>query len=92
MTIELIRAVFALAFVVGLMWLLGYLLRRYGSQLGFSPLMNRTGKDRRLQVLEVLPLDTRNKLVLIRHDDHEHLVVIGPQNALSLYQNKAENA
>jgi flagellar protein FliO/FliZ len=32
---------------------------------------------RRLQVVEVLMLDTRRRLVLIRRDDTEHLILLG---------------
>jgi len=33
---------------------------------------------RRLKIVEVLPLDARRKLLIIRKDDKEHLIVLGP--------------
>ncbi len=76
-TFDLIRACVALLFVVGLMWSLGYVLRRYGTRLGL-PMPPLTGANRRLQLVEILPLDGRNKVVLVRRDNTEHLLVIGP--------------
>ncbi len=79
-TLNLLQIVFALAFVVGLMWCIGYAIRRYGDRLGL-PVTLPAGKSRRLQLLEVLPLDTRNKLVLVRQDTSEHLILVGPSEA-----------
>jgi flagellar protein FliO/FliZ len=79
--VNLLQIVFALGFVVGLMWLMGFLIRRYGEKLGLPVTMPVTGKNRRLQLLEVLPLDPRNKLVLVRQDSSEHLILIGQNEA-----------
>ena len=76
----------ALLFVLGLMWSLGYLLRRYGARLGL-PTPPLTGPNRRLQLIEVLPLDGRNKIVLVRRDDAEHLVLIGPAESEVIEKN-----
>ncbi|MGB1548152.1 MAG: flagellar biosynthesis protein FliO, partial [Alphaproteobacteria bacterium] len=35
-------------------------------------------RDRRLGVVEVLPVDARRRLVLLKKDDREHLVLLGP--------------
>lgn len=40
----------------------------------------QAGKRRRLQIVEILPLDTKTRAVLLRRDDTEHLVVIGPDS------------
>lgn len=74
--LDLLRACVALIFVLGLMWSLGYLIRRYGHRLGL-PTMPLTGPNRRLQVVEVLPIDARNKLILVRRDTTEHLILVG---------------
>ncbi|CCG08014.1 FliO/MopB family protein [Pararhodospirillum photometricum] len=64
--------VLALVFVIGLIFLMAYGLRRWAGAMG--PL--RRG-GRRLALVEALPLDPRHRLVLVRRDDVEHLVVIG---------------
>jgi flagellar protein FliO/FliZ len=42
--------------------------------------MSSSGRRRRLQTVEVLPLDSKTRAVLLRRDDTEHLVVIGPDS------------
>ncbi|MGE5538300.1 MAG: flagellar biosynthetic protein FliO [Gemmatimonas sp.] len=65
---------FALAFVLvlGLIALGTWTLRRFG--LGISGVAAR---GRRLAVVESLALDARHRLVLVRRDDREHLVLLG---------------
>ena len=70
-SIDYLRFLAALAFVLGLIVLLAWLARRY--RLGGA-----TAKAaRRLAVLEVLPVDPRRKLVLIRCDEREFLLLLG---------------
>jgi flagellar protein FliO/FliZ len=40
------------------------------------------GRQRRLRILEVAALDPKHRLVLVRRDETEHLVLIGPAAAL----------
>lgn len=71
---DLLRLVAALAFVLALMGLLAFLLKRYGAGGGrLLPV-----KDRRLKILETLPLDSRRRAVLISRDKKQHLVILGP--------------
>lgn len=77
---DIFRAFFALAFVVGLMWLMGFLLKKYGNRFGFTTPLN-TGRNRRLQLIEILPLDNRNKLAIVRRDSTEHLILLGVDHA-----------
>ncbi len=65
---------FAFAFVMSLMYLLSWFLKRIGLA-GQSML---PGGKRRLKIVEFLPIDHRRKLVLIRRDNKEHLIVLGP--------------
>ena len=70
-SIDYLRFVAALAFVLGLIVLLAWLARRY--RLGGAT----ARADRRLAVLEVLPVDPRRKVVLIRCDEREFLLLLG---------------
>ena len=69
------RFLLALAFVLGLIGLVAYAVRRFG--LG-NRIPATRGRDRRLEVVEILPMDARRRLVLLRRDDREHLVLLGP--------------
>lgn len=63
----------AFSFVLALIAVAALAARRFG--LGHAP---RRGGERRLTVSETAPLDARHKLVLIRRDSVEHLLVLGP--------------
>lgn len=75
---EYSRFFLALAFVVGLIWLSGYLLRRTGLD---KRLRGVTGQQGRLAVVDVIYLDPRRKLVLVRADTREYLLLIAGDNA-----------
>ena len=66
-----LRFTLALILVLGLIALLAWLLRRFGMGV-------KVGKNRRLGIVEVQMLGPRHRLMLIRRDEVEHLVVVGP--------------
>ncbi len=68
------RFILALVFVLALIGLLTWLVRRFGLA-GRTPKIGRHG--RRLDVIEVAALDSRRRLVLVRRDRTEHLVLLG---------------
>lgn len=70
---------FALIFVLGLIGLAAYLLRRFGPG-GAVQARARRGGARRLSLIDTLPLDPRRRLVLVRRDGREHLLLLGAQN------------
>ncbi|MDJ0951854.1 MAG: flagellar biosynthetic protein FliO [Alphaproteobacteria bacterium] len=75
-----LRFVLALLFVLGLIGGLAYGIRRLGL---FDRFMGSpAGAARRLRVLESLALDARRRLVLVQHDEAEHLILIGGGNDL----------
>lgn len=71
---DYMRFVLALAFVLALIAALNWAVRRYG--MGSRIAINR-GNTRRLQIVEILPVDGRRRAVLLRRDDTEHLVLLG---------------
>ena len=73
-----LRYVVALVFVMALIWLAAYVLRRtMGHRLGWK----RPGQGK-LTIDEVLVLDSRHKLVLVQHQEQEHLLLLGHNHAL----------
>lgn len=76
----LLRAMAALALTVGLMIGLAVLLRRFGvMQLTGAPV---PGSRRRLSVEEQLWIEPgRTRLMIVRCDGQEHLLLLGPQGA-----------
>lgn len=74
-TLDLVRAVAALAVVLGLIGLAGYIARRWGpSSLFATP---GTRRDKRLRVVETLMLDPQRRLVLVSLDGAEQLLLLG---------------
>ena len=69
-----VQMVLALLLVVGLLLVLAWMFRRlFGG--GFS-----SHKGGRLSVLDSAPVDGRRRLILLRRDDVEHLVMVGGPN------------
>jgi len=71
---EPFRVVGALVLVLGLIGLAALIARRAG--LGGAAL--RGGKGRRLALVETLALDPKRRLALVRCDEREHLLLLGP--------------
>lgn len=76
-----LRFMLALILVLGLIGLLTWAARRFGFGGQLTP---NAGKSPRLSVVEVRSLDSRRKLVLLRRDGSEHLVLLGPNQDLHL--------
>ena len=75
-----LRALGSLLIVLGLMAGMVVLLRRHGHRLqnfGIAP----AGTASRLKVLESRAIDARTRLVLVKRDEQEHLIVLTPTGA-----------
>lgn len=84
-------AVLALVFVLALLGLLYLVIRR----LGIGGALPRTRGERRLRLVEVLPVDAKRRLLLLRRDGREHLVLLGPESDLlieSLEEDEQDSA
>lgn len=73
--IALLKFFSAFVLVICLMAGLAWFLKRSG----FAGTAFAAGAKRRLRVVEVLPVDQRRRLLLVRRDDVEHLILLGPQ-------------
>ena len=78
--IEIIQMFAALAVTLGLFGLGVWGLRRYWPNV--MKRLDDTRSSRRLAVVETLMLDTKSRLVLVRVDKEERLVLIGPGQVL----------
>lgn len=85
---SLLTSFSALIFVLGLIWLVAIFLRKYGS--GKLPVIAK-GKSKRISVIDALVIDARRKIILIRCDDKEHLILLGPEKELVIDTKPAEN-
>jgi len=72
------RFLLALVLVLGLILALAWLLRYLGfGQGAVGPLTRK----RRLRTLESTSVDARHRVVLVRRDAVEHLILIGPNTS-----------
>jgi len=78
---DYLRFVFAFIFVMSLMGLLAYVLRRYGKG------RFNVARNNRLSVIEVRAIDARHRLALVKCDEAEHLLVLGPDNQIVVQSN-----
>lgn len=83
--IDILRALLALVFVLGLILSLGFLIRRHGWKMGLPT--PKKSNQKRLSLVELMVLDNKNKLVLIRRDDTEHLIMIGAEQSHVIERN-----
>tara|TARA_B100000676_G_scaffold312790_1_gene388955 strand:- start:5303 stop:5674 length:372 start_codon:yes stop_codon:yes gene_type:complete len=73
---------FALIFVLGLIGAVALLLRHFGFGGAVRLQRRLTGGCRRLEVTDVLAVDARRRLVLVRRDNTEHLILLGANEDL----------
>lgn len=78
------KAFLGLAIVLGLILGLSWVLKR----LGFGDsLKGPLGRRRRIATVEAVMLDGRHRAVLLRRDDVEHLVLVGPNTSQVIERN-----
>ena len=82
-SVNVIKTLMAFAFVLALMWLLSILMKR----IGYGQAIMRRKEDRRLKMVEYLPIDTRNRLVLVARDGVEHLLLVNAEHSVIVEQN-----
>jgi flagellar protein FliO/FliZ len=75
-----LQVVFSLVLVMALILGAGWMAQRFG----FRAMASRVGGRKRLSVVEAAAVDTKRRIVLIRRDDVEHLVLIGGTHDLLL--------
>lgn len=72
---SLIQALLAFAFVLGLIGLAAWLARKAGLPDRF---MHTKASAKRLGISDALYLDPKRRLLLVRRDGKEHLLLLGP--------------
>jgi flagellar biogenesis protein FliO len=77
--LSLVRMLGTLALLLGALWAALWAVRRYDVRL---PGRMGGGAARRLQLVDRLVVDARRSILLVRRDDAEHLLLIGPDHAL----------
>ena len=76
---DYLRFIFALIFVLALIGILTAVARRFGFGYASS---KKSGNLKRLAIVEVMPVDAKRRLVLLKRDSTEHLVLLGVSSDL----------
>lgn len=74
--LDLFRAIFGLAITLGIIGLAAWAARRYAPEF-LARFQGQQGQQRRMKVVETLVLDPSRRLVLIRVDEEERLILLG---------------
>jgi flagellar protein FliO/FliZ len=80
-----IRFLLALIFVIGLIGAFAVIARRMG--FGFPNIANKKSANRRLSVEEVISIDGRRRIVLIKRDNTEHLILLSSNSEIIIENN-----
>ncbi len=86
MFLVVIQAIFGLVVTLGLIGLAAYAARRWGPP---GMLQIRGPAERRLAVVESLTLDPSRRLVLVRFDQEERLLLLGEGRLLETTASRA---
>ncbi len=79
--IDWLRFILALVFTLGLLGLLAVGLRRFN-----FPALKLSTPNNRIEMVSALMLDARHRLVLVRLDTQEHLILLGGAQPLLVAQ------
>lgn len=74
--VQILQAIFALAVTLGLIGLTAVGLRRFAPDM-IARFQGGQSKERRLKLVETLVIDPTRRLVLVRLDNEERLILLG---------------
>lgn len=84
-TVEYLKFIFALGFVIFLLLGLSFLAKKYGLMAKIT-LKRPKSDQKRLHITEILPIDAKRRLLLFRKDNKEYLVMLSTEKDLLLDQ------
>ncbi|WP_417482153.1 flagellar biosynthetic protein FliO [Maricaulis sp.] len=76
---QYLLALMVLLGLLGAMGLFGYAVQRGWILRGITGLRGLTATTRRLEIRETLIVDPRRRVVIIRSDNREHIVLLGAE-------------
>ncbi|MFC4270527.1 hypothetical protein GQF03_02110 [Sneathiella chungangensis] len=86
--VQYLKYIVGLIVVLGLIALIALLARR----LGMVPRASRDpSAPKRLSITDVIAIDAKRRLILVKRDDREHLLLLGPERDLVVERNITSN-
>lgn len=83
--VNYIKFILALLFVLALIGLFALVVRRFG--FGVPQVPFKRAADKRLGIVELMTIDAKRRLILVRRDDQEHLIMIGATSEIVVEAN-----
>jgi flagellar protein FliO/FliZ len=83
-SVQYLKYIVGLLIVLGLIALVTLLARKFGM---VPKVQRKPGSPSRLSISDMTAIDAKRRLVLIRRDEKEHLVLLGPERDLVIEQN-----
>lgn len=84
---QLLYWVISLLFVIALILGMALLIKKFALPNSPNNPLFKRNKQKRLEIIEQLPMDHKSRLVLIRRDDKEHLLMLGQSGDLVVESN-----
>ncbi len=84
---QLLYWVISLLFVIALILGMALLIKKFALPNSPNNPLFKKNKLRRLEIIDQLPLDHKSRLVLIRRDETEHLLMLGQSGDLVIETN-----
>jgi flagellar biogenesis protein FliO len=81
----------ALLFVIGLIWLAAAAFKQMSMKGPLFQSKLLRSPARRMKHVETLPLDARNRLVLVTRDNKEYMLLVGMQGSIVIDQYPASS-
>ncbi len=85
-SVQYLKYIVGLLIVLGLIALVTLIARKFGM---VPKVQRKPGSPSRLSISDMAPIDAKRRLVLVRRDDTEHLVLLGPERDLVIERNIA---
>ncbi|MEH6526390.1 MAG: flagellar biosynthetic protein FliO [Sneathiella sp.] len=82
--LQYVKYLVGLLIVLGLIALVTLAARKFGVVARAD---RKPGSPKRLSISDVMSVDAKRRLVLVRRDDQEHLLLLGPERDLVVEQN-----
>ncbi len=89
-TVDIGRIIFSFIGVVVLIFIVAMIAKRLGLHTRLAGLQS---PEKRLQIIDAMPIDARRRLIIVRRDTREHLILIGMQEDLLIesYESEEKN-
>jgi flagellar protein FliO/FliZ len=82
--LQYVKYLVGLLIVLGLIALVTLAARKFGM---VAKVDRKPGSKKRLSISDVMSVDAKRRLVLVKRDDQEHLILLGPERDLVVEQN-----